>query len=252
VRCLFAAVSLASLVPFASAAPGLAIETQTETSAVPPPVQPGQVRGAMSRPFVSPAGQVFRRTPESDSRPIQIWLAQVDANRDGVIDLAEFRADFDRAFVSFDLDRDGEIEPAEVTHYETRIFPEIATAGARGGGGVGRGEGGGRRGRGGGGGHGGRGQGGGEARAPGVGGYRMGGAARFGLIAVAHPIMDADENMNRGVTRQEFQVAADRRFSLLDTARNGRLPVSELEARRGPPRGEGGRRRGAASDEAGD
>ena len=60
----------------------------------------------------------------------------------------------------------------------------------------------------------------------------MSGAARFGLLPIAHPIMDADINFNRGVSREEFVQAAARRFAMLDTQHNGRLTVQQLiEAR---------------------
>ncbi|MEA2235102.1 MAG: hypothetical protein QOD83_4918 [Solirubrobacteraceae bacterium] len=181
--------------------------------------------------FVSPAGEPFRAAPGGPP-PIAAWFAGADANGDGALSYAEFLADFRRWFAALDADHDGEIAPAEVTRYETEILPEMAS---RGGGSFG----GGRRfgGRMGGPRRGGR-QHGGGMRGGGMrgGGATMagpaGGAARFGLLAIPHPIMAADTDFNRGVSRAEFDHAAATRFNLLDEAHGGRLTLAELAARR--------------------
>jgi hypothetical protein len=74
----------------------------------------------------------------------------------------------------------------------------------------------------------------------------MSGAARFGLLPIAHPIMDADTNFNRGVSREEFTQAAARRFAMLDTGHTGRLTLQQLIEARVQAFGPGGRRRGDA------
>jgi hypothetical protein len=95
------------------------------------------------------------------------------------------------------------------------------------------GRGGGMGGRGGMGGGGMRGGGGGGNGASGGGmGYVPMGAARFGLLPIPHPIMSADEDLNRGVSIAEWDHAAASRFNLLDEAHNGRLTLPELQARR--------------------
>src|SRR5205085_10026884 len=82
------------------------------------------------------------------------------------------------------------------------------------GGGMGRGRGGGMR------------YGGGR---PGGGGTQMmAGAARFGLLPIAHPIMDADTDFNRGVSLAEFRRAAAHRFAMLNTGNTGRLLFAQL------------------------
>jgi hypothetical protein len=99
-------------------------------------------------------------------------------------------------------------------------------AGGRGGRGGGHGGGGMRRGQ----------SGGGQGGAGGA--YRMSGGARFGLLPISHPIMAADADFNRGVSRLEWDQAAASRFALLDTAHNGRLTLQGLVAlRRRPPGG---------------
>ena len=197
--------------------------------------------GDMPRLFVSPAGEVFRGAP-GEPPPIAAWFHEADADGNGEISFPEFQADFRRAFAAYDADHDGEIGPEEVARYETEIFPEMATRGGGFGGGGGGGPrmgGGGRRGGGMGGGMGG-GFGGGGSRGrggpPGGMAYRMSGAARFGLLPIAHPIMEADADFNRGVSRLEWDQAAATRFGMLDTAHNGRLTLQGLAAmRRGPP-----------------
>lgn len=56
----------------------------------------------------------------------------------------------------------------------------------------------------------------------------MAGAARFGLLPISHPIMEADADFNRGVTRAEFAEAARHRFAALDGAHDGRLTLAGL------------------------
>ena len=56
--------------------------------------------------------------------------------------------------------------------------------------------------------------------------------ARFGLLPILHPIMAADDDLNRGVSVAEFDHAARTRFNLLDEQHVGRLTLQQLEARR--------------------
>jgi hypothetical protein len=172
--------------------------------------------------FVSPAGEPFRRT-EGGPEPMRAWFDQADTDHDGNLTWPEFEADFVRYFAVLDSDHDGEIGPDEVAHYESSIFPEMASRGY--GGGAPNGAGAGMRGggmRGGGMGGGGRPQGGGGTMT------MMAGAARFGLLPIAHPIMDADLDFNRGVSLAEFRQAAAHRFAMLNTANTGRLSFPQL------------------------
>jgi len=199
---------------------------------------PGGIGGMRQFLFVSPAGQPFRGAPGQPA-PIEAWFAEADADHDGAISYPEFQADFRRWFAALDTNHDGEIAPDEVTRYETEILPEMASRGGfgggmgrRGGGGMGPGGGmGGHRGMGG---RGGMGRGGMGGR-PGGGAadvYYPSGAARFGLLPIPHPIMAADEDLNRGVSIAEWDHAAASRFNMLDEAHDGRLTLAELNARR--------------------
>lgn len=183
--------------------------------------------------FVSPAGEPFRRS-EGAAQPMRAWFEQADTDHDGALGWAEFEADFLRWFGLLDADHDGEIAPAEVARYEQEILPEMQSrvggyggmrmvrnrAGPRGPyepastrrgvqsrGGRGRGVDAGRM-------------------------ALMSGAARFGLLPIAHPVMDADIDFNRGVTREEFSQAAARRFAMLNSQNNGRLTLEQLVAQR--------------------
>jgi hypothetical protein len=179
------------------------------------------------RLFVAPSGEVFRGGAATP--PMQTWFAQADADHDGAITYAEMRADFARAFATFDTDGDGEIEPDEVTRYETQVLPEMGRFGFRPGssaafgpgirrqGRLDRGRSGGRTGL---------------RRRAGGNWAMMAGAARFGLLPIAHPIMDADVDFNRGVTRDEFDAAAGRRFNQLNVSGASRLTIDDLRAAR--------------------
>jgi EF hand len=212
---------------------------------------PGEGAGPRAALFVSPAGKPFRAGP-GGMRPIAAWFAEADADADGSLSYAEFQADFRRWFAALDVDHDGEIAPAEVTRYETEIFPEIASfrpgmgmSGGRRGGGISGPPGEGRR-------RGGGMRGGGMRGGPGPAGGFASGALRFGLLAIPHPIMSADENFNRGVSRAEFDRAAATRFNMLDETHSGQLTLAELAGRRARAfeerRGGRERRRRRASD----
>ena len=175
--------------------------------------------------FVSPAGRVYRLAPGAP--PLAAWFGAADGNGDGSIDWAEFQADFLATFGELDRDSDGEIEPEEVIYYENDVLPEMS-ARASGladrrqamGGRMRRGDGAMRL-RSGGGGRGGAGL-----------VARFAGAARFSLLPIPHPIMAADADFNRGVTRAEYERAAASRFAMLNGGGDGRLTLEELRALR--------------------
>jgi len=187
--------------------------------------------------FISPMGEPFRPGGHDDDT-LADWFRQADRNHDGWVTLEEMQQDADRFFAVLDLNRDGEIDPDEITHYESVIAPEISSGphfdvtSAAGG----TPEGGGRRG---GGGHH---RGGGGHQGGGGGGFRNNnggefdrGAARFGLLDLPEPVTSADANFNRGVSLAEFRDGAGQRFIALDVDHHGYLTLAGLEMIRPAP-----------------
>jgi len=54
------------------------------------------------------------------------------------------------------------------------------------------------------------------------------------LLGLAEPVASADSNFNRGISVQEFTVAAGRRFNALDVEHNGKLTLAGLQSLRPP------------------
>lgn len=199
---------------------------------IPPPAPVAQRHGG--RPFISPLGEPFR--PEGrDVSGLALWFAQADSDHDGKLTLAEMTADADRFFAVLDVNRDGEIDPDEITRYETVVAPEIAggphfamDAPQDAGSGEGSGS---RLHRAG------------HGRRPGDGGgFFRGrdddthqGAARFGLLDLPEPVTAADTNFNRGISREEFRQASGQRFLALDLDHHGYLTLPELQRIRPAP-----------------
>jgi hypothetical protein len=166
---------------------------------------PPAARGSL---FLSPMGEPFRSDrPAADN--VGAWFGSADRDGDRALSLAELRADAERFFALIDTDRDGELEMAEIARYENEIAPEVQ---------VGL-----------------------QMRSTGVGDWRgdrrrkrlifdrgLDGAGRYSFLNIPHPVMAADSDMNRGVTRAEFDQAAAERFAQLDKDRDGRLIRAEL------------------------
>jgi hypothetical protein len=185
-----------------------------------PPATPGPPAPAAL--FLSPMGEPFRSDrPGADN--VGAWFAAADRDGDRALTAAELRADAARFFALLDTDRDGELAMSEIGRYENEVAPEVQ---------VGL-----------------------QMRATGIGDWQGGrrrrilvyprgldGAGRFSFLNIPHPVMAADFDMNRGVSRQEFAEAADQRFASLDKDRDGRLTRAELpplpQARSRKPRRE--------------
>lgn len=186
--------------------------------------------------FISPMGEPFRGTGGRDAL-IARWFDGADADHDGMLTLAEFKADARRFFGTLDTDGDGELDPAELGHYETVVAPEIRVRSAGAGPRSGSGSGGGNRsghgggGRGAGGGHGGGHGGGSDAFAAAHVSPGLQGAARFGFFDLPEPVAAADADFNRSITLREFVAAAAQRFALLDSDGDGDLSRRELPRR---------------------
>ena len=154
--------------------------------------------------FISPSGQPFR-APAGQPYPVAAWFAAADADRDGRLTRAEFRADAEAWFKLIDPSADGDVSMPEVTRWEETIVPEITRA-TFGGYGGGRG---------------------GALRRNEI-DTRAQGAANFSLVNEPHPIRGADADFSMGVSLSEWRAAADRRFDLLDIDKDGVLLLATL------------------------
>ncbi|CAN5356532.1 EF-hand domain protein [soil metagenome] len=183
--------------------------------------------------FVSPAGEPFRAEPGAPY-PVAAWFAGADTNHDGLLTRDEFVADAVRFFAVVDTDHSGVIDGFEVSNYETRIAPEIvqgfrdARPQGPGGGQDAGGPPGGGRGGGHGGGRGPGGEGGGGRRGGSPMGGMLQGAAPYGLLNEPQPVMGADSDFDRRITRDEAIRAARSRFALLDTDGDAKLRLADL------------------------
>jgi hypothetical protein len=185
--------------------------------------------------FISPAGEPFL-APINKPYPIVNWFNQADANHDGKLDAAEFRADAERFFAVLDRNKDGVLDAREISIYEHNYVPEILPPqGADAGGliirvamqyGAGSGL--------------------------GDGGFGSGvqsvdpsrvpsaqatprdrldssqGAVQFSLFAAPEPVSSADRNLDGKVSLKEFQAQSDRHFAALDTKMRGYLTLDDL------------------------
>lgn len=191
------------------------------------------------RLFISPMGEPFRPAGKDDDT-LADWFRQADRQHDGRLTLEEMKQDADRLFAVLDLNHDGEIDPEEITHYEEVVAPEIQTGEhfdfastevADGNSGEGRGPD--THGR--------------REGSPAASQHRSGGfsrssgndrhqgAGRYGLLDLPEPVVAADTDFDRGVSREEFRAAAEQRFLALDLDHKGYLTLGDLERIRPAP-----------------
>ena len=221
------------LVPLLLSVAAAAVQTPMDSAPPPQTNTPHHSR----RLFISPMGEPFRSNSRDDDT-LADWFQQADRNHDGKLTLEEMQQDAERFFAFLDVNHDGEIDPDEITRYESEIAPEVRTredfaaelAGSGDGehsdrerGGQSR-EGGHRRGGDGGGGF---------FHSSSVDARQ--GAARFGLLDLPEPVAAADADFNRGVSLTEFRAAAQRRFLALDVDHKGYLTLDVLETIRPAP-----------------
>jgi len=191
----------------------LLLAAQTATPAAIPSIPPAISRHV--RPlFVSPMGEPFTAVKGGDA--LADWFQQADRDRNGTLTKDEMTADAERFFATLDVNHDGEIDPQEISRYETEIAPEVQS-------GIrtvtfGNNANNQRRTR------------------PGEGPFGMGSQA---LLAIPEPVVSADADFNRGISPLEFRHTAGQRFLLIDRNHDGRITHDELS----PPPPEERRRR---------
>jgi Ca2+-binding EF-hand superfamily protein len=192
----------------------------------PSPTSPIQIVGTRryyGPPFISPMGEPFRQKVPHDD-PLADWFRQADRNHDGYLTQDEMVLDADRFFALLDVNHDGQIDADEIERYEQLIAPEVAGEPL-------------------------------DLQGPqqpagddstdlsnvdpdenatriktgGNSDQSDSGAGRFSLFDIPEPVAAADTDLSRSVSLDEFRKAARLRFSLLDSARTGRLTLDELE-----------------------
>jgi Ca2+-binding EF-hand superfamily protein len=182
------------------------------------------------RLFLSPSGEPFHASPTAPD-PLKTWFDQADADHDGVIDRAEFRADAVRFFKKLDENGDGVIDGFEVADYEAKIVPELSdeALGRASGGPAPGAEGAGQSGSS----HrSGRDHGQAAAGAPASSDARAPRPSAISqLIGEPEPVSGADFNFDSHITLDEWMRATDQRFDILDQAKTGKLTLDELRAR---------------------
>jgi len=203
-----------------------AAAAQVPASTTPPP--PPSTAHRFNRMFISPMGEPYRPSGRDDDG-LADWFQRADANHDGRLTLEEMQKDADRFFATLDVNHDGEIDPEEITRYEEVVAPEIQSGhlsvAAFGGDGddANSRHASGRHGR----------------NGPSFGDSRDNdphqGAGRYGLLDLPEPVISADTDFNRGVSRTEFEQAAGQRFLALDVDHRGYLTLAGLEATRPAP-----------------
>lgn len=164
--------------------------------------------------FVSPNGQPFRFAGSSTTL-LRPWFEAADADHDSRIARTEFTADAARFFTEVDADRDGAATSPEVSAVRRERAPELETwisyAGAPS-----------------------------ERRTP----PRWSPEDGFvrersnrppprivvaNLLNEREPVLASDADLNRLVTRAEYEAATVDRFRRLDTNGDGALAMGELE-----------------------
>lgn len=160
---------------------------------------------------MSPMGEPFR-ADTGQPYPSVLWFAAADRDRDGFVSRDEFVGDALRFFETLDTNKDGKLTPDEVGHYEAVVAPETSIYSARPDDYFDRS----RREQ----------DHGAMADSRDYGGPM--GAGRYAWLNVPEPVVAADQDVDRVVTRDEFASAAAGVFRRLDVLNRGRLQLAGL------------------------
>lgn len=179
--------------------------------------------------FISPSGQPFRSKP-GEPYPVVVWFAKTDANHDGKIDRAEFKAEAEDFFHQLDIRKNGIIDDQIVGLYEKKVVPEILAGvsgilfrggadeaklikvqsqiGQPGGPPVVEGQG--------------------DLAAPSAPVAHPQGAAGYNLLGDGEPLRSADRSFRGQIRLADMLAQADRNFDLLDDEHRGYLTLEDL------------------------
>ena len=150
--------------------------------------------------FISPAGRPYR-SASGQPYPVVAWFKAADANQDGKLDKAEFRADAEAFYHVLDRNGDGLVTDDEIAYYETTLVPELSASG--------------------------------QAAEYDTSdktkfGADLQGAAPYGLINDAEPVRSADDSFIGRLTLKAFLARADHNFDVLDEHERGYLTLEAL------------------------
>ena len=173
---------------------------------------PACARSGTRPVFLSPSGEPFRAEP-NQPYPSALWFDRADSNHDGVLTRDEMIADAGRFFATLDKDHDGRLTPDEVDAYERDVAPETALYSVRSFDPYSQPR---RRSR---------------DRDAMAQSYDYGGpmgAGRYTWLNIPEPVAAADQDMDRVITRKEFEQAAGIAFDRLDGSGRGKVRLAEL------------------------
>jgi len=159
--------------------------------------------------FLSPMGEPFR-AEAGKPYPSAVWFAGADKNHDGLITRDEMVVDALRFFDELDVNHDGKLTPDEVGAYESVIAPETSIYSPRPDDYFDRR----RR------------DGGAMADSRDYGGAM--GAGRYSWLNIPEPVVAADQDVDRVITRDEFATAAAAAFQRLDVLDRKQLRLQDL------------------------
>ncbi len=150
--------------------------------------------------FISPMGQPFR-SASGQPYPVVQWFKAADANHDGKLDKAEFKADAQSFYDVLDRNRDGLVNDSEIVYYETVLVPELDASG-----------------------HAAEYDTSDKTKLAGD----LQGAAPYALINDAEPVRSADDSFIGRLTLKAFLARADHNFDVLDERGQGFLVLEDL------------------------
>ena len=150
--------------------------------------------------FISPMGQPFRSV-SGQPYPVVQWFKAADADHDGKLDKAEFKADAQAFYAVLDRNRDGLVSDSEIVYYETVLVPELNASGQAAEYDTSD-----------------------KTKLSG----ELQGAAPYALINDAEPVRSADDSFIGRLTLKAFLARADHNFDVLDERGRGYLVLEEL------------------------
>ncbi len=178
----------------------LALSSFAPTAGAAPAKRPQSTPLEDAHLFISPAGQPFRSV-SGQPYPVVQWFRAADANHDGKLDKAEFKADAQAFYGVLDRNRDGMVTDAEIVYYETVLVPELNASGQ-------------------------------AAEYDTSDKTKLSGdlqgAAPYALINDAEPVRSADDSFIGRLTLKAFLARADHNFDVLDERAQGYLVLEDL------------------------